>query len=214
MISVTLYEHVAQLTPEARHRLAARLGVTTAGTPPLHSASASATERTTLIAYYVTTTGRPIPAEACREFLGKTLPSYLIPSLFCHIESVPRTLHGKVDTAALPNPAITVPLLSYAREAAPREIEVELLSVWQSVLGVDRLGVEDSFFDLGGDSLLGIRLLGQIRDRWNIDLSMTSLFDHPTVAGAAAQIEAILWARNSGHQHAQEGSDGHEEIEF
>ncbi len=155
-----------------------------------------------------------MPTEELRQFLSKTLPGFLVPSLFCHIESVPRTVHGKVDTSALPDPLPKVSLPSEHNKHAASDIELELLDIWKEVLGVDRLDVQDSFFELGGDSLLGIRLLGRIRERWNIDLSMTSLFDHPTVAGAAAQIENILWARNSRSQHRVEGSDEQEEVEF
>jgi acyl carrier protein len=94
---------------------------------------------------------------------------------------------------------------------AASEVEEQLLAIWKSVLGVKRIDRRDSFFELGGDSLLAIRLLGQIRDRWNIDLSMAALFDAPTVAGAAAQIDAVLWARNSGRRGGASGGEGQSE---
>jgi acyl carrier protein len=99
-------------------------------------------------------------------------------------------------------------------DSAPNAIETELLTIWTSVLGIKRIARGDSFFELGGDSLLAIRLLGQIRDRWSIDLSMAELFDSPTVAGAAAQIESVLWARTSGGSGTGEGGEDREEVGF
>jgi acyl carrier protein len=209
-----LLQRVAQLTPDARQRLAAKLRATISHATDRARASTRGAERTTLVAYYVSTTGRPLPPENLRQFLSTTLPDYLIPALFYHIDSVPRTNHGKVDTAALPDPLPAASSLRNGDDETASAIENELLAIWRTVLGVERLGLRDSFFELGGDSLLGIRLLGMIREKWDIDLSMAALFDHPTVAGAAAQVENILWARGSAQGRTLEGTDGQEEVEF
>ena len=188
MTPSTLHERLARLPADARAKLAAAVGL---GAP----ASAPAT----LVAYYVSASGTDVPVEELRRFLGSALPSHLVPALFHRIAQVPRTLHGKVDTQALPDPVVEAPADTPHAGNAPSDIEEQLLTIWKSVLGIKRISRHDSFFELGGDSLLAIRLLGQIRDRWNIDLSMADLFDAPTVAGAAAQIEAVLWARSTGN---------------
>jgi len=211
MTTMTLHERIASLTPAARRRLAARLGISEGGA---RDASRPSGAPATLVAYYVSTSGREIAADALREFLGASLPPHLIPSRFCRIGSVPRTLHGKVDLAALPSPSLSATPVAPVTDAAPTAIEAELLAIWTSVLGIKRIARSDSFFELGGDSLLAIRLLGQIRDRWNIDLSMAELFDSPTVAGAATQIESVLWARNSGGSGTVEGGEDREEVVF
>ncbi len=196
MTHMTLHERLASLPPAARQRLATQLGVRTAA-----PASGSAT----LVAYYVARDGADIPTDELRQFLGSSLPAHLVPNLFHRIEQVPRTVHGKVDTSALPDPVATPALRAQESGSTPSEVEEQLLTIWKLVLGVKRLDRRDSFFELGGDSLLAIRLLGQIRDRWSIDLSMADLFDAPTVAGAAAQIESVLWARSSGQSRMADG---------
>jgi acyl carrier protein len=199
MTLMTLSERVAQLPAAARQRLLIQLGVQ-------RTAPSGSTGSTTLVGYYVSHSGADIPADELRQFLGSSLPAHLVPQLYHRIAQVPRTVHGKVDTSALPDPIATTAPRAQETSAAPNEVEEQLLAIWKLVLGVKRLDRRDSFFELGGDSLLAIRLLGQIRDRWNIDLSMADLFGAPTVAGAAAQIESVLWARSSGRSRTTDGS--------
>jgi acyl carrier protein len=199
---MTLRERIAQLPAAARQRLMIQLGVQSVA--PTGGSAA-------LVAYYVTRSGHEIPTDALREFLGASLPAHLVPHLYHRIDQVPRTVHGKVDTSALPDPVTAPAARTEESSAALSEVEEQLLAIWKSVLGVKRLDRRDSFFELGGDSLLAIRLLGHVRDRWNIDLSMAALFDAPTVAGAAAQIDAVLWARNSGRNRDAVSGDGRAE---
>ena len=213
MTPISLRDRVARLSAEARQQLAAKLGAGASPQAP-QRAFVATDGPTTLVAYYVSRADRELSADQLRQYLGKSLPAHMVPSLFRRIERVPRTLHGKVDTGALPDPVSATPAVSQVTEAATSEIEDQLLMIWKAVLGIKRLGPMDSFFELGGDSLLAIRLLGQIRDRWSIDLSMADLFDQPTVAGAATQIESILWVRNSGHTRNAKGGEEQEVVEF
>lgn len=202
MTPMSLRERVEQLPAAARQRLLIQMGV---------QSVAPAGGSATLVAYYVSRSGHEIPTDELRQLLGASLPAHLVPNLYHRIAQVPRTVHGKVDTSALPDPVTAPATRAEESSAATSEVEDQLLAIWKSVLGVKRLDRRDSFFELGGDSLLAIRLLGQIRDRWNIDLSMAALFDAPTVAGAAAQIDAVLWARNSGRSRDAAGGVGHSE---
>jgi acyl carrier protein len=200
MTAATLRERIATLPAAARQRLAMQLGVRRVSPEPGSAV---------LAAFYVSRSGHEIPTDELRRFIAASLPAHLVPHLYHRIEQVPRTVHGKVDTSALPDPVTAPATRTEESGVANSEVEEQMLAIWKSVLGVKRLDRRDSFFELGGDSLLAIRLLGLIRDRWNIDLSMAALFDAPTVAGAAAQIDAVLWARNSGRSRdAAAGGEG------
>jgi amino acid adenylation domain-containing protein len=124
------------------------------------------------------------PDRELREHLRRTLPDYMIPATHDEVLSLPVTPAGKTDRAALPAPDA-----SHSRRAgfvAPRsEPERLLAEVWAQVLGLDQVGVEDNFFALGGNSMLVTRIVALIRASGH-DLSVASLFSHPTIAGLAS----------------------------
>jgi amino acid adenylation domain-containing protein/non-ribosomal peptide synthase protein (TIGR01720 family) len=134
--------------------------------------------RKRLVAYIVGgTTG-------LREFLAESLPDYLVPSAFVELDALPLNRTGKVDRAALPSPEAE-PSVGYL---APRtERERILAEVWAGVLGVERVGVEDDFFELGGDSILSIQVVSRAR-RAGLNLTPRDLFTHHTVAALAANV--------------------------
>ena len=133
-------------------------------------------------------------ASQLREFLRAKLPEYMIPSLFVNLESLPLTPNGKVDRKALPAPTQSRADLR-AQYVAPRTpLELELAEVCAQVLGlsVEQVGVNDNFFDLGGHSLLGTRLVFLLREKYGLqaaDLPLRALFENPTVANLALTIE-------------------------
>jgi amino acid adenylation domain-containing protein len=132
----------------------------------------------TLVGFVV---GGPDVADeaALREHAGKLLPDYMVPSAFVVLDSLPLTPNGKVDRLALPVPA-PAGSLDYR---APGTVRQELLcSLFADALGVARVGVDDSFFDLGGQSLSGVRLINLINKALDVELSIEVLFDLPTVA--------------------------------
>jgi amino acid adenylation domain-containing protein len=139
-----------------------------------------------LVAYLV---GEDLPgAGELQEFLLRTLPRTLLPERFVPLASLPLTPNGKVDRRALPAPAEPV-----GREgsAAPRTaLEAAVAEIWQSVLGVPRVGVDDDFFDLGGHSLLAIRLAARLKARLGLEVTVRQLFLAPTVAELAAELAA------------------------
>ncbi|MFD2685530.1 thioesterase domain-containing protein, partial [Streptomyces phyllanthi] len=124
-----------------------------------------------------------------RDYLRARLPAFMIPASFTELAALPLTPGGKIDRAALPDPEPGRVDLS-DRYIAPRtKIERVVAKVWADALGLDRVGVDDSFFELGGHSLLVTQIVAQIRAA-GYDTSVGDLFDRPTVAGVAAQIEA------------------------
>jgi amino acid adenylation domain-containing protein len=129
-------------------------------------------------------------ATGLREFLREHLPEYMVPSVFVFLDELPRSVHGKVDRQALVVPAGLEAAGSGESYEAPRTAaEQRLAELWGEVLGRQRIGVHDNFFELGGHSLLATRLVSRIRDAFQTELPLRRLFEQPTVAGLAAELE-------------------------
>ncbi|MFI5801331.1 amino acid adenylation domain-containing protein [Streptomyces sp. NPDC051561] len=144
-----------------------------------------------LVAYLVVQPGQREPEQGeLTDALAATLPAYMIPSAFVALERLPLTHNGKLDRRALPKPtAVTT-----AR--APRTpVEEQLCALFAETLGLESVGIDDHFFRLGGHSLLATRLISRIRGRVGADLSVKTLFEHPTVAELAGQVGAARPAR-------------------
>ncbi|MFG3256582.1 amino acid adenylation domain-containing protein [Streptomyces sp. NPDC048172] len=144
---------------------------------------------TRLVAYCVPAPAVPSASAApgtVREWLRDRVPGYLVPSAFVVLDALPRTVSGKLDRGALPEPG-PGPAGPEAEQTytAPRTtLERAVAEVWQQVLGVRRVGLRDDFFDLGGHSLLAVRLVGRMRDDLGLDLSVRDLITEATVEGA------------------------------
>jgi amino acid adenylation domain-containing protein/non-ribosomal peptide synthase protein (TIGR01720 family) len=129
---------------------------------------------------YVVAAGTP----NCREFLAERLPGHLVPAAFAVLDRLPLNANGKVDRKALPAP--TGPDGDHVAPANPAE--EALAAIYAEVLGLDRVGVTDDFFALGGDSLLGVRVLSRVRSRLGVDLPAKALFDTPSVSALATRL--------------------------
>ncbi|WP_410667634.1 non-ribosomal peptide synthase/polyketide synthase [Amycolatopsis sp. cmx-4-68] len=128
-----------------------------------------------LVAYL---TGSVPGTTALREFLGRSLPAHMVPAVFVPLEKLPLNANGKLDHRALPEPGAR----AETRYVAPRtDAEAVLAEVWSAVLGVDRVGVEDNFFGLGGDSILSIQVVARARQA-GLALTSKDLFRHQTIA--------------------------------
>ncbi|WP_198299772.1 non-ribosomal peptide synthetase [Tumebacillus avium] len=124
---------------------------------------------------------------ALREELRAALPAYMVPSYFVKLEQLPLTSNGKIDRQALPEPDQNDRGTPYV---APRtETEQVLAGLWQSVLGVERVGVQDNFFDLGGDSLKGTTLVSRMHKRFEVLIPLDEIFRSQTVEQLALQVE-------------------------
>jgi amino acid adenylation domain-containing protein len=142
-----------------------------------------------LVAYLVAAGAGAAPTDEVRRFAQEQLPEHMVPAHLVWLPALPLTTNGKVDRAALPEPdersAPTRPAF-----VPPRSLGEEMLaSLWCDVLGVPRVGVHDSFFALGGDSLLGTQLVSRIRKTFDVELPVRALFDAPTVAQLVVALE-------------------------
>ena len=141
-----------------------------------------------LVAYLVPA-GKVAPrAGELRSFLKEKLPDYMVPSAFVMLEAMPRTPNGKVDRRALPDPGKSRPQLEDPFVAPRTPVEEQLAQIWAEVLSLDRVGVHDNFFESGGNSLTAARIVSQVLQRFQLELSMQVLFEAPTVAEMAALI--------------------------
>jgi amino acid adenylation domain-containing protein/non-ribosomal peptide synthase protein (TIGR01720 family) len=119
-----------------------------------------------------------------RRFLESRLPDYMIPSLYVVLDDLPRTPAGKVDRAALPVPERSRPDLGVSYVAPAIDVEKRLATIWSEVLGVEEIGIHDNYFDLGGDSILGIQIIARARQA-GLALTPEHLFEHQTIAELA-----------------------------
>nr|CRL72661.1 non-ribosomal peptide synthase/amino acid adenylation enzyme [Mycolicibacterium malmesburyense] len=128
-------------------------------------------------------TGDLDPAEA-RVLLAERLPAYMVPAAVVSLDVLPLTVNGKLDKRALPAPEYT----AGAYRAPGTAVEEILVGIAAEVLGIDRVGVDDSFFDLGGDSLSAMRLIAGVNSSFDADLSVRAVFEAPTITELASLI--------------------------
>ena len=147
---------------------------------------------TRLVAYYVprpTGPGGPaVSAAALRQQLADTLPAFMVPALYVALDSLPLTVNGKLDRGALPPPGTGRPELAVAYAPPIDGDEKRLCEAFAAALGIERVGRLDNFFDLGGDSLLALRLLAQVQEGAARALPATLIFANPTPATLAAAL--------------------------
>ncbi|HET8888391.1 MAG TPA: amino acid adenylation domain-containing protein [Candidatus Angelobacter sp.] len=143
--------------------------------------------------------GQTLVAEDLRRSLLEQLPLIMTPKRFIQIERVPRTVDGRVDRKAL----IRVLQAEEASEAAPEyvaprnEIEEKLASIWVRTFAVDRIGIHDNFFQLGGNSLLAMQVMARINSAFQVEFPLRRLFEAPTVAQLSTVVEQLLEAGNT-----------------
>ncbi|WP_345349110.1 amino acid adenylation domain-containing protein, partial [Rhodococcus olei] len=140
---------------------------------------------TSLVAYVLPTDGTTVDPEALRSAVAATLPAYMVPSVVMPIDEIPRTPVGKLDRKALPQPMFAA--REYRAPATP--IEEIVASVYGEVLGVDRVGVDDDFFELGGNSLIATQVVARLGAALDTSVRVRELFDAPTVGSLAAAVE-------------------------
>ena len=174
---MTFEERVAALSADQRALLADRLRRLGAagGSEPAGGKR--------LVAYVVPRSGHEVEPAGLRGFLRARLPEPMVPSAFVVLDEFPVTPSGKLDRRALPVPE------THGTPASPAPTtpqEVALADLWAEVLGIDRVGVDDDFFALGGDSIRLLKLCARAREL-GIALTPRDLFEHPTIAGLAAR---------------------------
>ncbi|RSM51514.1 non-ribosomal peptide synthetase, partial [Actinoplanes sp. ATCC 53533] len=143
---------------------------------------------------YVVPADAPAPA-VLREYLSSRLPAYMHPTAWVFLDGLPLNPNGKIDRKALPTPG-TVTTSSYQPPVTPAEHD--LTRIWQTVLGRDRIGVFDNFFDLGGHSLLAIQLVNTINRETSAHIGVRDLFTHPTIRDLAGLTDGAAVSMRSG----------------
>ncbi|WP_225835905.1 non-ribosomal peptide synthetase [Streptomyces sp. NK08204] len=147
-----------------------------------------------LVAYLVPT-GADAPSTAdLHAHLKRFLPDYMIPAAFVTLERLPLTANGKVDRAALPAPDHQRPELGTEYTAPRNSVERAVTTVWQELLGIERVGVHDNFFQLGGHSLLATQVASRLRKALRVDVPVRAVFDAPTPAQLAQVIADLMMA--------------------
>lgn len=147
-----------------------------------------------LVAYFVPRAGQQPASGELRGFLQGKLPEYMVPASFVMLPAMPLTPNGKVNRKALPAPSAG-DLESTIGGAKPKDaLELQLTGIWESVLGIRPIGTEQNFFDLGGHSILAVRLMHRIEQALQRKLPITTLLQAPTIAGLAELMRREGWS--------------------
>jgi acyl-CoA synthetase (AMP-forming)/AMP-acid ligase II/acyl carrier protein len=145
-----------------------------------------------LVAYVVPEGDGPVDVEELRRMCKTRLAPYMVPSTFVQLSAFPTTPNRKLDRRALPAPDGLRPNLERSFEPPSTPIEESLAAVWCEVLAMDRVGIDDDFFDLGGHSLLAAKMLARVQQSVGVDLPLGIVFDHPTVRELADAVTGEL----------------------
>ncbi|MEP6515218.1 non-ribosomal peptide synthetase family protein [Microcoleus vaginatus] len=151
-----------------------------------------------LVAYVVPARESAIAINELRSFLKDKLPDYMVPSAFVVIKALPLTANGKIDRRALPAPEAARADLADTFVAPSTPLEKMLAEIWAELLGLEKVGIYDNFFDLGGHSLLITQLLAKVRDSFQKELPLRRFFEAPTIAALAKNIEVKHGADSAG----------------
>jgi amino acid adenylation domain-containing protein len=187
----------------AQHPAIAACAVVGKGGPERKDSSASGfagdsasqgTERR-LVAYVVAQKGSSPSASELREFLSARLPEYMVPSAFVRLKALPLNSNGKLDREALPEPSQQNLPSAGAFRAAESPVEIRIAGILADLLKVERVGLDDNFFLMGGHSLLGTQLILRIRERFGVDLTLRHLFEAQTLAKLALKVENLWVAK-------------------
>jgi len=145
-----------------------------------------------LCAYMVA--DQTLTPEELRDYLSRELPDYMIPRYFIPLEKMPLTPNGKIDRQRLPEPeAVIIPGTGY--EPPTNEVEKKLAVIWQDVLAVEKVGINDNFIELGGHSLLVISIISRIHQEFNVELQLRDVFGNPTIKQLSQLMES---SKNTG----------------
>jgi amino acid adenylation domain-containing protein len=143
-----------------------------------------------LVAYLCARDGAPATVNSLREHLLARLPEYMVPAWFVWLDQIPLSPNGKVDRKALPAPTRARPLLAQPFAEARQPLEKQLVALWQTVIPLDEIGIDDRFFELGGNSLGLARVHAELQKQLGRDIPIATLFEHITVRTLAAHLGA------------------------
>jgi tyrocidine synthetase-3 len=145
-----------------------------------------------LVAYIVAAGAAAPDIAEIRRTLQQGLPDFMVPSAFVELNGLPTTPNGKVDRRVLPPPGTSRPTMETEYVEPQTMTEKAVAAVWQQVLRIERTGIYDDFFQLGGQSILAIQIIQRLNQTFEVDLPMRALFTEPTIAGLALLIEETV----------------------
>jgi acyl-CoA synthetase (AMP-forming)/AMP-acid ligase II len=154
-------------------------------------ALADSTSEPRLIAYIVASPAAAPTVTAIRQRLAAALPDYMVPAAFIRLDAFPLAANGKVARPLLPLPGRERPRLEAAYIAPITAEQAWLANLWQELLRLDQVGINDPFFELGGDSLLATQVISRVNQRNGCSVPLQVLFEHPTIATFAQHLDAI-----------------------
>ncbi|SHM21866.1 type I polyketide synthase [Mucilaginibacter sp. OK098] len=135
-----------------------------------------------LVAYMVSANNEP-NTDYVRKSIEQSLPDFMHPSAYVWLSELPKTTSGKVDRKNLPKPDLKRPELSVLYKAPSTPIEKNITGIWMELLLLDKIGVDDNFFQLGGNSLLALKTVAMLKHQFNYEVPITKLYQYPTVSG-------------------------------
>jgi amino acid adenylation domain-containing protein len=145
-----------------------------------------------LVAYVVPKPGVPLNPQRLARQLRGTLPAYMLPGRYIEMRSLPLTPNNKIDRNALPDPRDTRNLRPLSQPSVPRtDTEQKLFDIWTDVLALQYISIDDDFFDLGGQSVLAVRICNRIHRALHVDLAVSALLENRTIADLAAYIDTL-----------------------
>ncbi len=132
-----------------------------------------------------------------RHFLKQKLPEYMIPTAFVCLEKLPLTPSGKLDRRALPAPDQSRPILEVALITPRTPTEEKMVGIWIKILGIENVGIQDNFFELGGNSLLAAQLMIYVRETFQVQMPVRSIFEQQTIEGLCQILEKLHHGENT-----------------
>jgi thioesterase domain-containing protein len=145
-----------------------------------------------LVAYVVPAPGSPLNPQSLSRRLRRTLPSYMLPGRYVEMSALPLTPNSKIDRRALPDPRDVRNLRPLSQPSVPRtETEQQLFDIWTEILSLPYISLDEDFFDLGGQSLLAVRICNRIHRALHVDLAVSVLLENRTIADLAAYIDSL-----------------------
>lgn len=143
-----------------------------------------------LVCYLVPEANNELDIVQIKTVLQNLFPSYMLPKAYLILKKLPLTLNGKIDYAMLPDPDFNLNSNRINIAYSTNE-ERQLITLWQSILGISLTSLENNFFDAGGTSLLALKLLTKIKDKWGVKLSIKDIFIYPTLKQQAQFIQSL-----------------------
>jgi len=167
-----------------------------------------------LVAYYTTNVHAEVDFITLQKFLNTKLPDYMIPSFFCILDEFPLTPNGKINRTGLPDPTIKRSKLLQEYVAPATESEIIVADIWKSILGVDKISIHDTFFEVGGHSLLLTQLHSRLKEKFDINLTLRNLFEAITIKALGELIDALIWASKGELHQPKHDRVGREELQI